>query len=1155
MVYKRSTSFSRYQGGRTVQDLAKEKNTQAKATEFQRKQSVSNFEKISNDQLSELGRINTVQSSNDSYEVNNLRKFSKSLDQAIAAGTTVAKEVITRKQQSGSDFFDRYEAGDEEAKEIIDLNQKQIEELEKEIIEFTSNQQNKLSEVEIQNKRLTLENKIRLNNARKLGPHKYYGFAKRYMQERDNGFLPWFMNSLKEDKTVIVEGQGQEGDPNYVPPILVNQYNDQDRDTQIQIEKYLRNTYVEQSAVSGVNNKIINKYLREPIRLQANKWRNAKLQEDIKNQAAEEIQGTNTAVYSNILSYDHKKIEEIVNGEVVDNSGYSLVKAAIQAQIDTNRDSYSRLGTSPGKSTQTAAQDNIYNTLKDALSSVPSDYDRKELLNRILNDKFLVKNLGDKTLEKHFGSRFNQSKLLLEIESTIANNRIANSKIEANATKDLLSKEFQFLIKGVDENKKPYSPIMFEAALDKAFNTYGHNPTAADTITKFRSNLKKFQEGQINDVKARELILNDVKLYGKVTLTTQGLLTPRQKEKFSSIVLPDVGAKVMFADEVLWHETNDGQITLNTDRSEIHNSLNTLFLDASADKNSIAAKDPQLAKAKIFAINTYLPEIKGRLRGDAEFMNDKPDTMTEGEYIHNRAVQIIKGQIQAAKNPASESDDTNPFRIKAVQNGNGNVFIDDRITKLTDNSSAVTRFNEVVNSSKELALRVEEVFNNNNFSGDIVSNVNILDQIDGYKGVENLEKRAELLTPRTNDDGLITEFPTFINHVANSDGVQRSILDSLNLQRKFNNLPPISSNSLAPNLKIAHQIVNELDQDTLKLIASNDIRDVSTGIDKAGLIDINLVANALGEGYEIGDGKVTEILNQLKDDGKVGTDYNLNVYNSDTDIGAELRDLVRKYYANELIQSVAGNTDNKLVALRQINTLAQGGSAGDWYDSSYDARNSQFINNYYSGGLDYGSTVAIAAQKELNIQDGGTVNFKELSERFETVENRYPGSRETVVSIPQLRDKLQNLEVPVQELLNGKINPDYVEYTKNKAYLESKLFVLDHINADLNLQIPRGSYGLYRGQSELSALVSGRSDARLNIHIKNVLGDTEYDRITKKVANDLGFDRVPSNFTATWLMSPTSQGSTIAKQNQFVQAMIRELIKHPEFKVISESGT
>ena len=134
-------------------------------------------------------------------------------------------------------------------------------------------------------------------------------------------------------------------------------------------------------------------------------------------------------------------------------------------------------------------------------------------------------------------------------------------------------------------------------------------------------------------------------------------------------------------------------------------------------------------------------------------------------------------------------------------------------------------------------------------------------------------------------------------------------------------------------------------------------------------------------------------------------------------------------------------------------------------------------------------------------------------------------------------------------------SPGHVEYTKNKSYLESKLFVLDHINADLNLQIPRGSYGLYRGQSELSALVSGRSDARLNIHIKNVLGDTEYDRITKKVANDLGFDRVPSNFTATWLMSPTSQGSTIAKQNQFVQAMIRELIKHPEFKVISESET
>ena len=157
MAYKRQTSFSPFSSKRTVSNKdAKDQITLAKALESQRKQSVKEFSGVSSQNISELTRIDKLATAKDEYEINELARFSQSLNSALQTGSKVlGGQYIESQKQKGADAFanDPFDplAIEQEISTLRDKNLTIIDEIEKE---------------ENKKKILNLEERIKLHETR-----------------------------------------------------------------------------------------------------------------------------------------------------------------------------------------------------------------------------------------------------------------------------------------------------------------------------------------------------------------------------------------------------------------------------------------------------------------------------------------------------------------------------------------------------------------------------------------------------------------------------------------------------------------------------------------------------------------------------------------------------------------------------------------------------------------------------------------------------------------------------------------------------------------------------------------------------------------------------------------------------------------------------
>ena len=104
MAYKRQTSFSPFTSKRSVSTReSKDQLALAKALESQRKQTVKEFAGASSQQIEELGRIDKIARQKDDYEINELARFSKSLNSALQTGSKVlGKQYIEGQKEKGA---------------------------------------------------------------------------------------------------------------------------------------------------------------------------------------------------------------------------------------------------------------------------------------------------------------------------------------------------------------------------------------------------------------------------------------------------------------------------------------------------------------------------------------------------------------------------------------------------------------------------------------------------------------------------------------------------------------------------------------------------------------------------------------------------------------------------------------------------------------------------------------------------------------------------------------------------------------------------------------------------------------------------------------------------------------------------------------------
>ena len=265
MAYKRQTSFSPFSSKREVS--SKDANDQlalAKALESQRKQSVKEFAGASSQQIEELSRIDRIARQKDEYEIQELSRFSQSLNSALQTGAKVlGKQYIEGQKAKGADAYanDPFDplAIEQEISTLRDKNLTVIDEIEKS---------------ENEKRILNLEEKIKLHEARMKRGNWGIGYTKAYLAEVGNGFLPHLNLTVSDDDSYFQE---PEVDPLTLEPIegtgiRFSEYYAQDLETKKKMDQAIFLRYKEKHGLDGINARYLNKYLNEPAAEILNRW-------------------------------------------------------------------------------------------------------------------------------------------------------------------------------------------------------------------------------------------------------------------------------------------------------------------------------------------------------------------------------------------------------------------------------------------------------------------------------------------------------------------------------------------------------------------------------------------------------------------------------------------------------------------------------------------------------------------------------------------------------------------------------------------------------------------------------------------------------------------------------------------------------------------
>ena len=211
MTYSGSTSNTSYSkrtyNKKDNNDLAK----LAKAMDTQRKETVNEFKSKANDQISEMDRADAIQTNNDKYEIQNLAKFSDTLNEFLKTSVeTVGKAYIDNKRRDGIEKQRKYQAGDESVREEIDGNKAQLEEINNKVNEMSQ----KVGEstdafLSRQNaEKISLQDKLRALNVRKLGSNVRWGFVRATFQESAAGYKSSLIDSLSNDESQFTTRDG-----------------------------------------------------------------------------------------------------------------------------------------------------------------------------------------------------------------------------------------------------------------------------------------------------------------------------------------------------------------------------------------------------------------------------------------------------------------------------------------------------------------------------------------------------------------------------------------------------------------------------------------------------------------------------------------------------------------------------------------------------------------------------------------------------------------------------------------------------------------------------------------------------------------------------------------------------------------------------------
>ena len=891
MQYKKSTSTIGFKSRSTANE-AKELASKATALDKQRRETVKEFAATSSDQLKEMQRIDGLRTRIDNYEISNLQQFNKAFTGLIdTAATELGGRYIAAKNQEGIDLHRRYEAGDEEAIAIIDGNEKQIAELDEKIAELQKAAEAKgqeLDKIALQEERVSLENKLRALNIRKLGTNVAYGFSQAALVEGAEGFMPWFMDATRTRNDQI---PGEE--------FTVADYDkltsSKERD---QVEDYLLNEYIEKvNANVGASSKLVNSFLTKSVVKQLTKWKSGKLAEDEQNFANDQLEGWKTNIFTNAKKYtadDNKDIE---------GSKLKLTQA-LETYAELGPSAHFRAGTSG--SSNAATKTGIIDTVTAIFDETDDSNDIESLREFFATTKISIGNLGTKTLEEHFPADFNLNDIIFKSEVKRAE--------KSNAQQTLLKKQFkeeshqlkELLALGPEDGG--IDQTEFETrilGMDKKYSNYYEYDTEIAT-------LRTFVPQYLTPSKSHQAAAKVLETDNYIPFKTYLELHPSVREEYKD--------KVDFDNFI---NTPASTAKLEVFKKDIESSLDLVYVKDAVNPG-IRSGDPKLAAAKVYALNS-IPSVALQLKKAS-------NTEAPIEDFYEEAFKIVRDDILSAR--------TNTASTYFID-GKGN-FNDKFLQRLDFNPSITAKdFNKKIELTKESIEDAYKIINSHNGDAFSMEGVQLF-------GEMSKDQAQQFFQPKKNDAGEIVGLNSQFMTIQKFDPYNRDAYTLFNLARKSYGLDPIDFSEALPNSVIEMQNKLKNASPAIKaLFKTGDMKSIARGFEKLNIVHLPTLTDAIVSHLPIDEvvippNVLTEIL------GRENVNFTLDDYNS----SIETKNQVIRIHVNDLLKKASTMSSNKHVVVRMVATGLSGNDMSDWISSKNELLGTRVLDTYLTGTVE-----------------------------------------------------------------------------------------------------------------------------------------------------------------------------------------------------------
>ena len=996
MAYKRSTSFSGFRS-RLSPDESREIANAAKAADKNRIETTKGMERASSQQITELNRLSNLSAQADQYEIQNLAKFSETLNKAVQVGAkTLGVDYINRARQAAYNDYRDGLAGNEEALAKTKLNESQVTEINEKINQLETETELKLSEAERNEKFLSYEQKYRLLNARRLGSNYAYGYTKAHMIEAANGFMPWFMNKTNEDTTVIEMEDGRE--------IRVNEYdtftNAADR---YAVENQLIKEYEDQNNISGVNSSIVDKYLTSSVTKQLQSYRDKKLNDEIQAQAAEKIRLQSVNLNTAIVSFDTEDTTEFDN--------------AIDQIVLTGNNLHFRAGTQG--SSGAANKKNLKDSFVDSVASLDSDVKIMEVLNHIEQKEYQIPNLGKKTLVNAFPIEFRMEDLKASIFAKREDN--LTKKVRSQTT-DLKLKIAQLKYHSTLTEDNPnyisYKSYQLQVNELQEDPNYGTLPEAT-TIFNNAFSFKPRSLGKDNSAKAAR---KEIERYGSLSVATYMTLNKDDQKKYESAV----------SEDVRWDQTTEGKKLIKEylgDDSKFDKALTLSFLGPSKGLDTSGTKSVLLQNALEYAKTKDIWARVEVMRKNKEFDGQIPPDMDPNMFYFQKAAEQITLQMQTAANPQGGTAEQrllagNPYAL---------TFGGDKLSVF---ANSIFQEAKDTSLSKKLA-DADNIFQN--FEGRLDKTVGddpiltLSDTLFENEGQKNQLKFVK-------QGGVYKGETELVQKLSMIDPKKRDPFTLGNLLREKYNLETVEFESLPKDRQDIITLFKQQNADVRDLLMSPYSKLKEQGIDMSGLISVNNLHRAINTaGFDHTDIDDADVADILANAGFTRQEYNQN---------EDIQGKVFKIHVNNLLNKAILSTENKSIAIQKV--AAEFGNGKYWYSASNKPLTNSVLKAYYRGwNIDnkdqFLNVVEDAAGKITKL------NFGELSAETNNMNSN--------IIQAEIEELVEPPKYVVGDNNRRTVNKDWKDWNKMQTKLKAQQNVLKQLETTTDTELFYGVLG------------------------------------------------------------------------------------------------